>query len=337
MNSFTLKTTRNFHTEVLVGNAHLKSLIQEDSLLFLYDETLPKDLLDPLTQLDESKKMGLPPKESSKTWESVKRVIDRLETLNITRSTTLCAIGGGALTDVVAFIASIYLRGLKFYLVPTTLLAMVDASIGGKTAINAQFKNRVGTFYPAEKIFIDTDILATMPETLKTEGMSEIIKIALIKDAEFVRQLEEKAMSDLEIVKKAIALKIDTVKRDLTDQNERLLLNFGHTTGHALEAHHHYRHSHGACVAAGMVLDSAQQPFGKRVHKLLLDYGCFTPIPFTKDALIPLIQGDKKRWEDHINSVELTAIGQAHIKPIPLKVFMDQLPTSYPTLENKDD
>lgn len=337
MNPLTLNTSRDFHTEVVVGNAHLKTLIQEDSLFFLYDETLPKDLLDPLSKLDDSKKMGLPPKETSKTWDIVKRVIERLESLNITRSTTLCAIGGGALTDAVAFIASIYLRGLRLYLVPTTLLAMVDASIGGKTAINGQFKNRIGTFYPAEKIFIDTDILKTMPQALKTEGMSEIIKIALIKDAEFVTQLEEKSMSDLDVVKRAIALKIDTVGRDLTDQNERLLLNFGHTTGHALEAFHHYRHSHGACIAAGMVLDTAQQPFGKRIHKLLLDYGCFTPIPFTKNALIPLVKGDKKRWDDHLNSVELTKIGHAHIKPIPLNEFIDQLPTSYPTLENNNE
>ena len=337
MNPLTLNTSRDFHTKVVVGNAHLKTLIQEDSLFFLYDESLPKDLLDPLLKVDNSKKMGLPPKEASKTWESVKRVIDHLESLNITRSTTLCAIGGGALTDVAAFIASIYLRGLRLYLVPTTLLAMVDAAIGGKTAINGQFKNRIGTFYPAEKIFIDSDILKTMPETLKTEGMSEIIKIALIKDAEFVTQLEEKSMSDLDVVKRAIALKIDTVGRDLTDQNERLLLNFGHTTGHALEALHHYSYSHGACIAAGMVLDTAQQPFGARIHKLLLDYGCFTPVPFTKDALIPLIKGDKKRWDDHLISVELITIGQAHIKPVPLNDFIHQLPTTYPTLENNNE
>lgn len=337
MNPVTLTTSRHFHTEVVNGSAHLESLIHDESLLFLYDETLPREIITPLLRLDDSKKISLPPGEASKTWDIVLRVIQRLETLNVTRSTTLCAVGGGALTDAVAFIASIYLRGLKLYFVPTTLLGMVDASIGGKTAINVQFKNRVGTFYPAEKIFIDRDILASMPEPLKQEGMSEIIKIALLKDAEFVTQLENQSVSDIEMVQRAVALKMNFVKHDLTDQNDRLLLNFGHTTGHALESLHHYQFSHGACVAAGIVLDTAKAPFGPRIHQLLFDYGCFTPIPFTKEALMPLIKGDKKRWDDRLHSVELTAIGQARLKTLSLNAYLEQLPTSYPTLENNHE
>lgn len=337
MRHLTLNTQRQFQTEVIFHPSVLKTLAEDASLIFLVDETLPKAVLDPLLKSREVRLIKLPAQEKSKTWETVETVIDQLEQMNVSRTTTLCAVGGGALTDAAAFIASIYLRGLTLYLVPTTLLGMVDASVGGKTAINGRVKNRVGTFYPASKIFIDSTFLTSMPKALMAEGMSEIIKIALIKDAPFVKLLEDQALSKTEMIERAIALKMDTVTNDLTDQSERLLLNFGHTTGHALEALHHFSYSHGACIAAGMVLDTAHQPLGNRVLKLLTQYGCFTPIPFEKTQLRPFIEGDKKRTDASLDWITLEAIGKAKITRISIDACIDQIPNNYPQLEAKNE
>ncbi len=335
MNGLHLNAQRHFQSEVVFGTRHLSALIQRDAMFFLYDESLPEAIIHPLLALDETKALGLPAGESAKTWAAVKRVMDHFETLNLSKSTTLCAIGGGALTDVAAFIGSMYLRGLKTILIPTTLLAMVDASIGGKTAINGRYKNRIGSFYPAAQILIDETILEKMPPHLVQEGMSEVIKIAAIQDEEFFIQLEDQTLSMMDIVKKAMQLKIEIVAKDLTDQHRRLLLNFGHTTAHALEAYHDYAYSHGACVAAGMVLETAEKPFGRRLLNVLNTYGCFTPIPYDKEALSPFFLGDKKRSHDHLHWIEIPRIGEAKVQQIPLAECLKKIPQHYPTLEEQ--
>jgi 3-dehydroquinate synthase len=333
MNGLQLNAHRPFQSEVVFGTHHLNTLTQKDSIFFIYDETLSEAIIQPLLALDETKALGIPAGEPAKTWTVVQRVIDHFETINISKSTVLCAIGGGALTDVAAFVGSIYLRGLETILIPTTLLAMVDASIGGKTAINGRYKNRIGSFYPVAKILIDETILEKMPPHLVQEGMSEVIKIAAIQDEDFFIQLEDQTLPLTDIVRKAIQLKIDIVEKDLTDQGERLLLNFGHTTAHALEAYHDYAYSHGACVAAGMVLETAHQPFGKRLMNVLMTYECFTPIPFEKESLTPFFMGDKKRTHDTLHWIKMIRIGEAKIQQIPLAECLETIPQHYPTLE----
>ncbi len=333
MNGLHLNAQRQFQSEVVFGTHHLSTLTQKDSIFFIYDETLPEAIIQPLITLDETKAMGVPAGEPAKTWTVVQRIIDHFEAINISKSTVLCALGGGALNDVAAFVGSIYLRGLETILIPTTLLAMVDASIGGKTAINGRYKNRIGSFYPAAQILIDETLLEGMPPDLVQEGMSEVIKIAAIQDEDFFIQLENQTLSMMDIVKKAIQLKIKIVEKDLTDHGERLLLNFGHTTAHALEAYHDYAYSHGACVAAGMVLETAEKPFGKRLMNVLMTYGCFTPIPYEKAALTPFFKGDKKRSHDLLHWIEIIRIGEAKIQQIPLAECLEKIPQHYPTRE----
>lgn len=166
--------------------------------------------------------------------------------------TTLIALGGGTITDVVAFTASTYLRGIPLILIPTTLLAMVDAAIGGKTAINSRFrKNLFGTFYLPQKVVIDLDFLSSLPQEEKLNGYAEILKMGLIVDAPACLNI-----NDPEAILQAIQAKINIVEQDPFDRGIRKILNFGHTIGHALEALSHYQIPHGQAVAFGSLLES---------------------------------------------------------------------------------
>ncbi len=298
--------------------------------IWFYDSTLPSVYIDALIDaIDPSKRFGLPPREPSKSLLVYEEMITFLDHLKPARSTTIVALGGGALCDAVAFLASTYLRGLPLILVPTTLLGMVDAAIGGKTALNTQFKNRIGTFYPAKNILVDPTFLNTLNASLMGEGMSEIIKVALLFDADFVEALEQNTWSIETIIERAIALKIACASMDVTDQGQRQLLNFGHTLGHALESAHHYHYPHGQCVGAGMVLMTQDQPFGPRVKALLEQYDAFIPISYEKEALIPLILGDKKRHGKSLTYVRLNAIGEGTLNTINLKDVAHIIPEAY--------
>lgn len=302
----------------------------QDDAIWFYDSTLPNVYLDALIDaIDPSKRFGLPPREPSKSLLVYEEMITFLDHLRPARSTTIVALGGGALCDAVAFLASTYLRGLPLVLIPTTLLGMVDAAVGGKTALNTQFKNRIGTFYPAKNILVDSTFLNTLNASLMGEGMSEIIKVALLFDASFVAALEQKTLTIDAIIERAISLKIACASMDVTDQGQRQLLNFGHTLGHALESAHHYLYPHGQCVGAGMVLMTQDQPFGARVRALLEQYDAFMPISYDKDALIPLILGDKKRHGNTLTYVRLNKIGEGALKTIDLNDVAHIIPEDY--------
>lgn len=309
--------------------AHALTRYKDDAIWF-YDQTLPNDYIDDLIEaIDPSKRFGLPPREPSKSLLVYEEMITFLDHLKPARSTTIVALGGGALCDAVAFLASTYLRGLPLVLVPTTLLGMVDAAVGGKTALNTQFKNRIGTFYPAKTIVVDPTFLKTLNPSLMGEGMSEIIKVALLFDATFVDALEQNTLNIETIIERAIALKIACASKDVTDHGQRQLLNFGHTIGHALESVHHYHYPHGQCVGAGMVLMTQDQPFGPRVRALLEQYDAFRPISYEKDALVPLILGDKKRHGKTLTYVRLKAIGEGVLKTIDLTNLAQIIPEDY--------
>ncbi len=302
----------------------------QDDAIWFYDSTLPNEYLDALIDaIDPSKRFGLPPREPSKSLMVYEEMIAFLDHIKPARSTTMVALGGGALCDAVAFLASTYLRGLPLVLIPTTLLGMVDAAIGGKTALNTQFKNRIGTFYPAKNILVDPTFLKTLNDSLMGEGMSEIIKVALLFDASFVAALEQKTLPIDAIIERAISLKMACASNDVTDQGQRQLLNFGHTLGHALESAHHYHYPHGQCVGAGMVLMTQDQPFGTRVRALLEQYDAFMPISYDKDALIPLILGDKKRHGHTLTYVRLNTIGEGALKTIDLNDVAQIIPEDY--------
>ena len=208
--------------------------------------------------------------EQIKTLDGYKDLAGKLMKSNANRKSVLIVIGGGTLGDLVGFVASTLLRGLDFYLIPTTLLSQVDSSIGGKNGINTTYgKNLLGTFYQPKEVLIDISILNSLPKKEIRSGYAEIIKHALIKDYTFFCWLEKNANKLLTLNKnilekaiyKSIMIKLFYVKKDekefLINKNSRAMLNFGHTIGHAIESHYNYKkYNHGESISIGMITEA---------------------------------------------------------------------------------
>lgn len=324
--SIRLDVSPPFHTDIFVGHGLYEERLQTRDALWFYDETLPNEILKKLfNNIPKSQCFALSPGEDAKTTDMMIKMLHFLDTLDLSKESKIIALGGGALSDAVGFIASIYMRGLPFEIIPTTLLSMVDASVGGKTAINTQAKNRVGTFYPASKIWVDINFVDSMPTSLIEDGFSEIIKMAVTLDETFTNQLETDQLSIKEIIQKAIQLKTAIVSKDLMDLKDRKLLNFGHTIGHAIEKHHNYRVSHGKCVAMGMLFELDDPIIHERIKNLLNKFHCLIPLSFDKTHLIQLIKKDKKRSQKSITWIQLDKIGHAYLKELSLSELEDRI------------
>jgi 3-dehydroquinate synthase len=322
-----LKTSLSYQSQIFIEKGLYKNLLNiYKNGFWFYDENLPESLLNPLKEtISNDQRFGLPEGEKSKSFQTLKAMIDFLDQKDLTKDSVIIALGGGAISDSVGLLSSIYMRGLHFIILPTTLLSMVDASVGGKTAMNTHSKNRIGTFYPAHEIYIDLDFIDSMPKALIEDGFSEIIKMAVTFDLTLTQGLENQSLTLAEIIKKAIEIKSSVVEKDLTDSKERKLLNFGHTMGHALEKYHNYKYSHGKAVASGMLLEIDDQELKDRVKKLLIQYGCLTDIPFNSKDLMVWIKNDKKRSKDSITWIQLNAIGKASLKEISLDSIIQRL------------
>jgi 3-dehydroquinate synthase len=216
----------------------------------------------------------LPPGEETKTMASVLLIAERLTSLGADRQTLLIALGGGVIGDLTGFVASIYMRGIPFVQMPTTLLAQVDSSIGGKTGVDdASGKNMLGTFYQPKRVFIDTDFLKTLPDAIFRSGFAEVIKYGAIENPGLLDDIEKAASENglrdpsflLAIVAESCRIKKGIVEMDEREGGLRRVLNFGHTFGHALEAASGYRLSHGEAVAIGM---TAAAGFSQKLHGL---------------------------------------------------------------------
>jgi len=293
--------------------------------------------------LRDWKKIVITAGEDVKNMATVEKIIDGLISFEADRKTTLVGIGGGMLTDVAGFAASIYMRGIPFGFVPTTLLAQVDASIGGKNGVShGKQKNLLGIIRQPAFILFDYTLPLTMPAEEWHNGFAEIIKYACIMDAELFDYLEinkEKALArDVAVleylVNKSVAAKTKVVLEDELENGPRRWLNFGHTLGHAVEKLEHI--AHGKAVAIGMVAATrfseklmnlpADQTI--RLIKLISDYQL--PVAFTsdKEAVFDIFKLDKKREKDVIHFVLLEQIGKATTMPIPiaeLKLLLQEL------------
>jgi len=271
--------------------------------------------------------------EQFKNQQTVDSVIDQLINLHADRQTFILGIGGGVVTDVTGFVASVYMRGVKFAFVPTSILAMVDASIGGKNGIDVGvYKNIVGVINHPEFLLYDYSFLETLPDEEWVNGFAEIIKHACIKDSDMFHYLEEhsimKFQSSLEetaaIIKKNVDIKYNVVSNDEHETGERKFLNFGHTIGHAIE--NTSKLSHGNAISIGMVaachiseeINSFSKEETKRIINLLVKYEL--PIAFTSDKqkTWEILQHDKKKSGSNMSFVVLDTIGAASIKSIPL-------------------
>ena len=273
----------------------------------------------------------LKPGEKYKVQETADAVISQLLDAGADRSAMLVGVGGGVITDITGYVASVYMRGIRCGFVPTTLLAMVDASVGGKNGVNAgHYKNMVGTIRQPEFILHDESFLKTLPESEWKNGFAEIIKHGAIKDAAIFRELEETNLTSIrrkkqqlqKLIQRNVNLKSRLVISDQFERGERKLLNFGHTLGHALE--NHYKLSHGEAISIGMcfaALLSNQYTRFRNADRLLsllekFELPCY--LRFDKDKVFEAMSRDKKKAVDGIDFILLERIGKAVIKKIPL-------------------
>ena len=271
--------------------------------------------------------------EPFKSLESASRVFDALVTLGASRDATVIALGGGVIGDLAGFAAACWMRGIAFVQMPTTLLAMVDSSVGGKTGVNlAAGKNLIGAFHQPQAVVIDTSTLATLPAREYAAGVAEVIKYGALGDAEFFDWLVISAAAlmrrDDGVVAEAIAAscrhKAGVVARDEREDGERALLNFGHTFGHALETEAGYGTLlHGEAVAIGMVLAArlssqlglSDDADTKRLESLLGACGLPTTIPagYSIERLIERMRLDKKNLGGTMRLILWRGIGQAEV------------------------
>jgi len=272
--------------------------------------------------------IDFPAGEASKDIRTALRIINQLMEMKADRTTALIALGGGVVGDLTGFVASIYMRGIPYIQVPTTLLAQVDSSIGGKTGIDLSTgKNVLGTFYQPKGVFIDLAFLKTLKLQELKNGLAEVVKYGIIDDPELFSTLEAMGKdivngnADLleEIVTRSCRIKKAIVEIDETEQGVRRILNFGHTIGHAIETESNYAISHGDAVAMGMVastiLSERMQYLSaedkERIIALIRAIGLPDRIPanLTSDGIFARMQGDKKKTGAILNFVLLKKIG----------------------------
>ncbi len=276
--------------------------------------------------------ISLKPGEEYKIQATVDAVIDTLIEMQADRKTTLIGMGGGVITDLTGYVASIYMRGLNFGFVPTSLLAMVDASIGGKNGIDVgEYKNMVGVIRQPSFLLYDTSLLKTLPGHHWSDGFAEIIKHACIKDAKAFSILQKEDVSSIQknedllalIIKRNALLKTKVVQKDEFEKGDRKLLNFGHTLGHAIETQ--YELSHGQAISLGMVYACriSEQVLGfsgtEKVAALLEQYGLPVAASFNMDKVLNILKMDKKRVSTHMNYILLDKIGKGVVYPIEMR------------------
>jgi 3-dehydroquinate synthase len=282
--------------------------------------------------------LTVPPGERSKSWGMLKRLAQRLLALGADRACGVLALGGGVVGDLAGFLASIYLRGVPFVQIPTTLLAMVDASIGGKTAVNLpQGKNLLGTFHQPRLVAIDPEFLDTLPRRERLNGLAEILKAGFIRDPDLLTRLaalhtrlfqDPESLAD--IIFRAAEIKARVVAADEKEADLRRILNFGHTLGHALEQASGFSLPHGQAVAFGMIfaLDLSVRLTGlppdtaRSGHQLIRNFGLAQTLPaLDHDAILAALPQDKKRQDQDLVFVLLKDLGQPVIyrgAPLPL-------------------
>lgn len=345
MTTITVKASHSYTVEIgrgllpslpermraLLPRAERAFLLSDTNVAPLYLETVLQSLAAIGLSVEH---FVLPAGEESKNGESYLALLEALAAAGLTRSDALLALGGGVVGDLAGFTAATYLRGIAFIQVPTTLLAAVDSSIGGKTAIDLQAgKNLAGAFYQPTLVLCDLDTFDTLPTDVVSDGCAEVIKYGMLGSEALLHTLAEQDLSDCleEVVALCVGMKRDLVERDEFDTGERMRLNLGHTLGHAIEVLSGYRIPHGQGVAAGMaVFTRAAVRKGlcpasvqTLLEALLKRYKLPTQVNFSADALYSAALGDKKRAGSSITIVHPTAVGQSALRRLALSELRD--------------
>ncbi len=297
-------------------------VVTDDNVDPLYSERLMKSLVE---SGFSAEKYVFPHGESSKCHATLLGLYDFLAEKGFTRSDALIALGGGVVGDLTGFAAATYMRGIGFVQIPTTVLAQTDSSVGGKTAVDiAGGKNLVGAFYQPQLVLCDIDTLGSLTPEFFADGMAEVVKYGMIKSRELFDILVEKDVRDNleDIITRCVSIKAQVVENDEREKGERMLLNFGHTLGHAIEKYYNYTGiTHGYAVAIGMStfthiaerLGMCSAGTAEKLDALLAK--CHLPLTDNApmDTLYKYSLGDKKRLSSGMNIIICSGIGDSKV------------------------
>lgn len=333
MNTVTVSASKTY--DILIGSGILKELgvrvqslgkaqkvclVSETSVFPLWGEAALSSLMD--AGFDVCSYV-FPAGEESKNGENLLKLLNFLAENGLTRSDILVALGGGVTGDLAGFAASCFLRGIRFVQVPTTLLAAVDSSVGGKTAVDLPAgKNLAGAFWQPSLVICDTDTLDTLPVDIFRDGCAEVIKYGILYDPKLFAHLEEKGLAfDREaVITRCVELKRDVVMEDEFDTGARMKLNLGHTIGHGVEARSNFTLSHGKSVAIGMaiVCRASGCPDTPRILAILQKFGLPVTTGESVQDIYNYTLSDKKRSGDTVRLIIPRRIGDCAIVPTPV-------------------
>ena len=283
----------------------------------------------------------LPAGETVKTQATVDQIIQQLLVKDVDKSSMLIGVGGGVISDIVGYTASIYKRGTDLTFFPTTILGMVDAAIGGKNGVDVGlYKNMVGTVYQPSYVVYDYNFLQSLPYEEWINGFAEIIKHACIRDKEMFVMLENESMTDIktnrnklaDLIERNVDIKMNVVTHDEFEKADRKLLNFGHTIGHAIEKLHEIPHGHAvsigivAACALSEKINNLHFEDALRIVKLLTHYQLPVNIETDHAKVFDVLKRDKKREGGCMHFVVLDKIGMAHAQPVSMEYLNQQLP-----------
>ena len=323
-----------------LGNA-AKKLLKGSKICLVSDDLVAKFYLNRAKNALETAGFSVysyvfPHGEASKSGENFLKLMNFLAENRLTCADGLVALGGGVTGDLTGFAASCYLRGVKYIQVPTSLLAMVDSSVGGKTAIDLPAgKNLCGAFWQPALVLCDTDLLSTLPDQIFTDGCAEVIKYAVLGDPELFETLKTGIRDKLEaVVATCVDAKRAVVEEDEFDTGRRQLLNLGHTLGHAVEANSKFALAHGQSVAIGMAMIAkaavshglCTEETGDEIIALLRQYGLPVETDQSAEAILATALGDKKRRSDTLTLIVPRAVGKCELHPIPVSELHNWLP-----------
>lgn len=304
--------------------AHVSDWIDGSrNVMIVSDDLVPQPYIDLLlAQLPHGVVHVVKHGEQAKSLEVFAEINEDLLKHHFSRKDLMIALGGGVVGDLCGYVAASYMRGIPFIQIPTTTLSQIDSSIGGKVAINFHgVKNIIGAFYQPKLVIIDPNTLATLPTRHYINGLVEALKAGLIYDPGLFALFEHGDIyEDIEaIIEKALRVKKDVVEQDEKEQNLRKILNFGHTIGHAIESSYHLSELyHGECVALGMQYFIKDSQLKKRTLAIYEKLGLASEVPVDSDALIDIIQNDKKADHDQVDTVWVSELGKAEIKAMNL-------------------
>ncbi len=334
---------------ITVGEGLLSSIEKyinlERRVLIVTDCGVPEEYAKAVAgKAKEVKTLTLPMGEGTKSFSSLERITEAMLELQMGRKDAVVAVGGGVIGDLTGFAASMYMRGIDFYNVPTTLLSEVDSSVGGKTAINFNgIKNVVGAFYQPKAVVIDTKTLETLPDKRFAEGMGEVIKMAATSDAELFSYIEDTVIREPScaaaigklrknaeiIIEGALKIKRAVVEEDELETGLRKVLNFGHTLGHGIESVEADSDLfHGECVALGM-LPMCSPEARSRITRVLKAIGLPTEYNKGTDSALALVSHDKKCSHGEIDVVYVEKIGSFEFIKMTIDEFKNKVKTVF--------